>query len=118
MWIAGDAGLEAEVFAEMATHPFAEQLLPAVAVLAVGRIGVGFLEGGDVGVALLVGVIDAGGGGIEEALDAGGSRAAMHQMGVDENREHAKGAIVFDEAHPAHVGRQIIDVRYPVGHLF
>jgi hypothetical protein len=30
-------------------------------------------------------------------------------MRVNEHREHAQGAIVLDEAHPAHIGGQIID---------
>ena len=38
--VAGDAGLEPEVLAEMAAHPLAEQLLPAVAVLGHRRVGV------------------------------------------------------------------------------
>src|SRR6185436_7449133 len=31
-------------------------------------------------------------------------------MRVDEHREHAERAIVFDEAHPAHVRGEIIDL--------
>ena len=49
--VARDAGGEAEVLAEVAAHALAEQLLPAVAVLRHGGVGVLFLERGDVGVA-------------------------------------------------------------------
>ena len=52
-----DAGLDAEVFAEMAAHALAEQLLPAVAVLGQRGISVLFLQRGDVRVGLLVRVI-------------------------------------------------------------
>src|SRR5205085_638224 len=38
--VAGDARLKPEVLAEVAAHPLAEQLLPAVAVLGHGRIRV------------------------------------------------------------------------------
>ena len=47
--IAGDAGLQAEVLAEVAAHALAEQLLPAVAVLGHGRIGVALLQRHDIG---------------------------------------------------------------------
>src|SRR6478735_7933521 len=38
--IAGHAGLQAELFPKMPAHPFAEEFLPAIAVLRVCRIGV------------------------------------------------------------------------------
>ena len=47
--VAGDPGVEPEVLAEVTTHPFAEQLLPPVAILGLGRIGIGFAERGHVG---------------------------------------------------------------------
>src|SRR5438046_1277418 len=31
------------------------------------------------------------------------------EMSVDEDREHAKGAIVLDEAHAAHIGSKIVN---------
>jgi hypothetical protein len=31
-------------------------------------------------------------------------------MGIDEDREHAKRFIVLDKLHPAHIGREIVDV--------
>src|SRR6185312_10028375 len=39
--VAGNARLDAEVFAEVAAHALAEELLPAVAVLGHGGVGVG-----------------------------------------------------------------------------
>ena len=106
--IAGNAGLDAEVFTEVAAHAFAKELLPSIAVLGHRGIGVVFLEGGDVGIPLFVGVIDARAGGEKETLDAelaGGDE----QMRIDEHAEHAKRLVQFDEAHAAHVGGQVID---------
>jgi hypothetical protein len=37
-------------------------------------------------------------------------------MRVDENREHAKRSIVFDETHAAHVGRKVVDLSDTFGH--
>src|SRR5581483_2896780 len=54
------AGGDAVVLAVVAGHPFAEKLLPAIAVLRHGGVGVLFLERGDVGAGLLVAVVDAG----------------------------------------------------------
>ncbi len=34
----------------------------------------------------------------------------MQQVGVDQNREHAQGLVVLDEAHAAHVGGEVIDI--------
>src|ERR1043166_3721359 len=106
--IAGDAGDGAEVLAEMAAHAFAEKFLPAVTVLGHGGIGVGFLEGDDVFAHLFVRGVNAGGGGVEETFDAGFLRG-HEQVGVDEHREHAERAVVFDEAHAAHVGGEIVN---------
>jgi hypothetical protein len=58
--VPGDPGFQAVVLTEMASHPFGEQLLPAIAVLRVGRICVRLGEGGDVRVGLLLGVVHAG----------------------------------------------------------
>src|SRR6266699_1943681 len=33
-------------------------------------------------------------------------------MSVDQHRQHAKRLIVFNKPHPAHIGGEIIDVRY------
>src|ERR1043166_6138807 len=60
---ASGAGLEPEVFSERAAHAFAEEFLPAVTVFRLRGISIGFLQSGDVRVALLVGIINAGGGG-------------------------------------------------------
>ena len=106
--VAGDTGPDAVVLAEVAAHALAEELLPAVTVLGQRGVGVLLLERGDVRVALLVAVVDAGAGGVEVALDAevlGG----LEQVRVDEHREHAQGLVVLDEAHAAHVGREVED---------
>lgn len=81
--VSGDAGLQAEVFAEVAAHALAEQFFPAVAVFGHGGVGVGFGECCHVGVHLFVGGVDAGGAGEEAPADvcvAGRDQ----QMGVDE----------------------------------
>ena len=101
-------GLQAEVFAEVAAHAFAEELFPTVTIFRHRRIGVGLLESSHIGVALFVSVIDASGRGVEKALHASGP--GRHQeMGVDEHGKHAQRAIVLDESHPAHVGGKIIN---------
>jgi hypothetical protein len=38
-------------------------------------------------------------------------------VGINENREHAKRLIVFDKTHPAHIGREIVDVPDALGGL-
>ena len=57
---------------------------------------------------LLVAVVDAGGGGVEEPLDAGLARR-QQQVRVDQHGEHAQGLVVLDEAHAAHVGGEVVD---------
>ena len=58
----------------MVAHPLAEQLLPAVAVLGHGRVGVGFAQHHVIGRDLLVRGVDAGLG-AEEVSPAPASRA-------------------------------------------
>ena len=106
--VARDAGGDAVVLAVVARHALAEQLLPAVAVLRQGGIGVLFLERGDVGVGLLVAVVDAGRRRIEEALGAGFLGGDQH-VGADQHRQHALGLVGLDEAHAAHVGGEVVD---------
>src|SRR5690606_5240563 len=67
--VAGDPGGAREVLGEVPAHPLGEQLLPAVAVLGHGRVGVLLGEPVDVRPVLLAGGVDAGGGGVEVALD-------------------------------------------------
>jgi hypothetical protein len=111
--IARHTGLEAEVLVEMTAHALAEELLPAVAVLGHGGVGVGLLQSGDVGSRLLVGRVHAGGGGVEEALDAE-ILGRLEHVGVDQDREHAQRLVVLDEAHPAHVGGEVVDAVRPL----
>ena len=111
-----DAGLDAEVFHEVAAHAFGEKFLPAVAVLGVGGVGVLFFQAGVVGFFLLVAGIDAGGRRIEEA--GGSAVAGGHEhVGVDEDAEHAEAFVQLDEAHAAHVGGEIVDPVGAVGSL-
>ena len=106
--IAGLAGLDAVVLAEVAAHALAEEFFPAVTVLRHGGIGVGFLQAGIVGTGLFFTVVDAGAGGVEKlfhAMVAGGHE----HVGIDEHAEHAEGFVVFDETHAAHVGGEIVN---------
>ena len=112
-----DAGVEAEILAEMAAHPFAEKLFPAVAVFGQRRVGVFFLQRGGFEGPLLVGVVDAGGGGIEKLLAAVLLRGLEH-VRIDQDRQHAQRLVVFDEAHAAHVRGKVIDFVDALGGTF
>jgi prepilin-type N-terminal cleavage/methylation domain-containing protein/prepilin-type processing-associated H-X9-DG protein len=106
--VTSHAGGDSEIFAEMTAHPFAEKFFPTVAIFRKRWVGVFFLEGGDVWILLFVTVVNTGGGGIKETLDA--VLAGGHQkMRIDEHGEHAKGFVVFDEAHATHIGGEIVN---------
>src|SRR5215469_12428635 len=96
---------ESEVLFEVPAHAFAEQLLPAVAVLRQCRISVAFLESYNIGVRLLLAVVYAGRGCIEEALRTRVFGCDQH-VGVGQHAEHAEGFVVLDETHPAHISRE------------
>jgi hypothetical protein len=103
------AGLDPEVLEIVAAHPLAEQLLPAVAVLGHGRVGIGFDERCHVRVGLLRRVVDAGRRGVEVARHP--RRLSCHkEVGVDQDAQHAERLVVLDEAHAAHVGREVEDL--------
>ena len=114
--VAGDAGRHAVILAVVAGHAFAEQLLPAVAVFRQGRIGVGFLQRRDVGLGLLVAVVDAGRRRIEEARHARLLGGDQH-VGADQHRQHALRLVGLDEPHAAHVGGQVVDHLGVLGRL-
>ena len=52
--------------------------------------------------------VDAGAGGVEKLLHAVVAGGHEH-VGIDEHAEHAEGFVVLDEAHAAHVGREIVN---------
>ncbi len=106
---AGDGGLQPRSAQYSWQNISRHQLLPAVAALGHGRVGIGFLERADVGVLLQVGVVGAGRRGEEVALGAGPVGGLDH-VGVDEDAAQALDAEVLDEAHAAHVGRQVVDL--------
>ena len=58
---------------------------------------------------LLVGVVDARAGRIEEAIDFVVD-GCLQQVRVDQHGEHAQSFVVFDEAHAAHVGGEVVDI--------
>ena len=99
---------EPEVLGVVAAHPLAEELLPAVTVLRHGRVGIRLHESLDGGIDLLVVGVYAGGGGEEEARDAGLARGHQ-EMGIDQHAQHAQGLVVLDEPHAAHVGGEVVD---------
>ena len=41
----------------------------------------------------------------------------MQQVRVDQHRQHAEGLVVLDEAHAAHVGRQVVNLARPAAGL-
>ena len=93
-----------------------DELLEAVGVGAdVGRPGVGLLEGGAIGVGLGVIRVHAGGGGEEEALDVvldrGGEQVEVDAEGVLEDER----VVGLDEAHAAHVSREVVDLLAALG---
>ena len=110
---AGDGRLEAALGPVLLADDLREELLPAVAALGVGRVGVGFLEGPRPDVLLQVDVVGAGGGGEEVAVGAG-PLGGLDHVRVDEDRAQALDAVALDEAHAAHVGGQVVDLDRPL----
>src|SRR5712691_9713564 len=99
-------GLEAEVVGVVAAHPLGVELLPAIAVLGAGRVGVFFLERRDVGLVLEVARVDAGRRRVEEPGDAVDARR-IQRVDVDQHVVAADlGLVGMDEADAAHVRRQ------------
>jgi hypothetical protein len=76
--VAGNAGLEAVVLEEVTGHPLGEELLPAIAVLGIGRVGIRLGKRRDVRIGLLLPVVDARRAAVEEALRAGVACGDQH----------------------------------------
>ena len=106
--VARHAGDDAVVLAVVAAEPFAEKFFPAVAVLWHRGIGIGFPQRGNVRRQLFVRGVDAGRRGEEVPCHAG-FLGGQQEMRVDEDVQHARGLVRFDVAHPAHIGREIVD---------
>src|SRR5690606_15715739 len=70
----------------------------------------------DVLTLLLLRVVDACRGGVEESLDAGVTGREKH-VRADEHAEHARGLVRFDEPHAAHVRGEIVDLVRPLARL-
>ncbi len=105
------ARYQAVVLAEVAAHPFGEQLLPTVTIFWHCRIGVVSLSG-TTSSFLLVRVVDARAAGVEEPTDFGFVRG-LKQVRVDQHAQHAQRIVIFDEAHAAHIGGQVVDLTRP-----
>ena len=106
---AGDVGLQAAFRPVLLAEHLADELLPAVAALGHGRVGVGLLERDDVGRLLQVRVVGAGRRGEEVALHAG-PVGGLGEVRVDEDAAQALHAEVLDEAHAAHVRGEVVDL--------
>ena len=105
---AGDVGLQAALGPVFLAEHFRHQLLPAVAALGHGRIGIRFFQRAHVRVLLQGGVVGAGRGREEVAADASPVGGLDH-VGIDQDAAQAFHAEALDKAHPAHIGRQVID---------
>src|SRR5689334_2517589 len=109
--------VEAMVFQVVPALPLREQLLPAVPVFRIGRVGILFAKRCDVHGVLPIAGIHAGRRGVEIALDAMLPRRLEH-VDVDQHVVvHDHGLVVLDEADPAHVGGQVVDLGHPPGGL-
>src|SRR6266536_2179413 len=110
-------GGEAVVLAVVAAEPLGHQLLPAVAVLGVRRVGVLLTQRHHLGPALQVAGVDAGRGGVEEPARPVDPCRLQHvrvdqQVVVDDGR-----LVALDVADAAHVGGQVVDLVRPLGGL-
>jgi len=96
----------------MPAHALRKQFLPAVAVFRERRVGVLFFQRGRLESFLLVAFIDASGRSVEEALGPMLYRRLQHVC-IDQNRQHAERFVRLNEAHPAHVGSQVVNSAAP-----
>src|SRR6266480_1617127 len=100
------ARLEAEILGVVTADALREELLPPIAILGVGWIGVFLFQRSHVGRVLEIAGIDAGGRGVEEALHAVHPRG-LERMGVDQDVVPTDlGLVAVDEPDAAHVGRE------------
>src|SRR6266567_7107964 len=113
--VAGNAGLQSEIFPEMPAHALAKELFPSISVLWSCRICVFFFQGGNVRIGLLIGSVNARAAGKQIFLHPRLSRSHQ-EMCVDQDTEHTKRFVVFDEADPAHVRCEVVNFAYAAGH--
>ena len=98
----GDEGLQSALCPVFLTEYLRHQLLPAVAPFSHGRVGIAFLQGSNIWVLLKLGVVRAGGGGEEVAIDPR-PIGSFDQMGIDQDAAQTLHTELLDEAHAAHV---------------
>ena len=93
---------------EVAAHPLAEQLLPAVAVLRHGRVGVLLPQRRHVG-ATSAAPRRRRTPTSRRRTARRRPRGGLQEVRVDQHRQHARGLVALDEAHAAHVGGEVVD---------
>ena len=101
--------MQPEVLTEVSAHALAEELLPPIAILRQGGVGVALLQAWVVRVGLLVGGVDTCRGRVEEALCLL-LLCGLQHVRIDQDRQHAQCLVVLDETHTAHVGGEVVDV--------
>ena len=114
---AHDAGLKTIILAIVGAQAFHDQFFPAIGILRHGRVGVFFLQRDHIGLRLLVFGVNTGRGSIEVALhtvDPG----RFQGMGIDQRVVMQDlGVMGGDEAHPAHIRSQAVDLVNAAGCL-
>src|SRR6266851_5572687 len=95
----------------MSAHSFAEQLLPAVAVLGHRRIRVALAQRNHISAGLLLRRVDASGRAVEKPFNRRLARRHQH-VRADQDRQHALGLMRFDETHPTHIGGKVEGVAH------
>src|SRR5579872_1011545 len=112
---ADDARLEFVIAVVVAAKLFGEELLPTVARLGIGGIGVLFLQRNEIGRLLLVLRVNASRRGEEELLHAI-LLARLEHVRVDENVVLGDiGQERRDVTDAAHIGREVVDLIDPLG---
>ena len=106
--VAGHPASQAKIFVEVATHPFAKEFFPSVAIFGKSGVGVLLFERNEIRIFLLLRVIDTCRRRIEETLDIAIAGGEQH-VGIGQHAEHAEGLVVMDESHASHVGCELKD---------
>ena len=101
-----NAAFQAEILFKMAAHPFTEKFFPAVAVFRQCRISILFFQRNDIGSRLFLAVVDTSGRRVKETLHALVLGGQQHVC-IDEHTKHTERPVVLNEAHAAHISREL-----------